>query len=65
MAHPLVLIITLLVLYPALYFIHLAMLNKSIEHFVGLDNFALHSDGPQYSQPTRYLTSLTSTAKPP
>ena len=40
MALPLILIIALLVLYPALYSIHLAMLNKGMEHFVGLDNFA-------------------------
>ena len=40
MALPLILIIALLVLYPALYSIHLATLNKSMEHFVGLDNFA-------------------------
>src|SRR5215212_1984847 len=40
MALPLILIIVLLVLYPALYSIHMATLNKSMEHFVGLDNFA-------------------------
>lgn len=40
MALPLILIIALLVLYPAVYSIHMAMLNKSMEHFVGLDNFA-------------------------
>src|ERR1700674_4364441 len=40
MALPLILIIVLLVLYPALYSIHLATLNKSMEHFVGLENFA-------------------------
>ena len=39
MALPLILIITLLVLYPALFSIHLATLNKSMEHFVGFDNF--------------------------
>jgi multiple sugar transport system permease protein len=36
---PLILIIVLLVLYPALYSIHLATLNKSMERFVGFDNF--------------------------
>src|SRR5438045_9395312 len=40
MALPLILIIALLVLYPALYSIHMATLNKSMEHFVGLENFA-------------------------
>ena len=40
MALPLILIVALLVLYPALYSIHLSMLNKGMEHFVGLDNFA-------------------------
>ena len=40
MALPLILVITLLVLYPALYSIYLATLNKSMEHFVGLENFA-------------------------
>ena len=36
---PLLLIIAALVLYPALYSIHLATLNKSMERFVGFDNF--------------------------
>ena len=40
MALPLILIIAALVIYPAFYSIHLATLNKSMEHFVGLDNFA-------------------------
>ena len=39
MALPLILIIGLLVVYPALFSIHLATLNKSMEHFVGFDNF--------------------------
>jgi multiple sugar transport system permease protein len=39
MALPLILIIALLVLYPALFSIHLSMLNKGMEHFVGFDNF--------------------------
>ena len=39
MALPLILLILLLVLYPALYSIHLATLNKSMERFVGFDNF--------------------------
>src|SRR5678810_474105 len=39
MALPLILLIVLLVLYPALYSIHLATLNKSMERFVGFDNF--------------------------
>jgi multiple sugar transport system permease protein len=39
MALPLLLIIGLLVLYPALYSIYLATLNKSMARFVGLDNF--------------------------
>jgi multiple sugar transport system permease protein len=40
MALPLILLIGLLVLYPAFYAVHLAMLNKSMERFVGLANFA-------------------------
>jgi multiple sugar transport system permease protein len=40
MALPLILIIAGLVLYPALYSIHLSMLNKGMERFVGLGNFA-------------------------
>jgi multiple sugar transport system permease protein len=40
MTLPLLLMIALLVIYPALYAIHLATLNKSMEHFVGLGNFA-------------------------
>jgi multiple sugar transport system permease protein len=39
MALPLILIIALLVLYPAVYSLHLATLNKSMERFVGLGNF--------------------------
>src|SRR6187431_3551074 len=39
MALPLILLIALLVLYPALYSIHLATLNKSMERFVGFGNF--------------------------
>ena len=39
MALPLILIIALMVLYPAVYSIHMAMLNKGMEHFVGFDNF--------------------------
>jgi multiple sugar transport system permease protein len=39
MALPLILLIALLVLYPALYSIHLAMLNKSMQRFVGFGNF--------------------------
>ena len=36
---PLIVIIAGMVLYPALYSIHLATLNKSMERFVGLGNF--------------------------
>ena len=39
MALPLILIIALLVVYPAFYSMHLAMLNKGMERFVGLANF--------------------------
>jgi multiple sugar transport system permease protein len=39
MALPLILLILGLVLYPAVYAIYLAMLNKRMTHFVGLDNF--------------------------
>src|SRR5688572_33035531 len=39
MALPLILLIVLLVIYPAFYSIHLATLNKSMERFVGFDNF--------------------------
>jgi multiple sugar transport system permease protein len=39
MALPLMLLIALLVIYPAFYSIHLATLNKSMERFVGLGNF--------------------------
>ena len=38
-ALPLITVIGLLVLYPAGYAIHLATLNKSMQHFVGLSNF--------------------------
>ena len=39
MALPLIAIVTCLVVYPAIYSIHLATLNKSMQHFVGLGNF--------------------------
>ena len=39
LALPLILLIAGLVVYPAFYSLHLAMLNKSMEHFVGLSNF--------------------------
>jgi multiple sugar transport system permease protein len=39
MALPLIVLIATLVIYPTLYAIYLAMLNKSLEHFVGLANF--------------------------
>src|SRR5512141_2188488 len=39
MALPLILLIALLVIYPALFSMHLATLNKSMEHFVGFGNF--------------------------
>ena len=39
MALPLILLIALLVAYPAMFSIYLAMLNKSMEHFVGIGNF--------------------------
>ena len=39
MTLPLLLLVALLVLYPALYSVHLATLNKSMERFVGFGNF--------------------------
>jgi multiple sugar transport system permease protein len=39
MALPLILIVACLVVYPALYSIHLATLNKSMQRFVGFGNF--------------------------
>jgi multiple sugar transport system permease protein len=39
MTLPLIILITLLVLYPAFYSLHLATLNKSMQRFVGFDNF--------------------------
>src|SRR5215813_2016986 len=36
---PLILLVALLVIYPAFYSLHLATLNKSMERFVGLGNF--------------------------
>src|SRR6187200_1305433 len=39
MTLPLILLITLLVIYPAFYSLHLATLNKSMQRFVGFDNF--------------------------
>jgi multiple sugar transport system permease protein len=39
MALPLIAIVACLVVYPAVYSIHLATLNKSMKHFVGFGNF--------------------------
>jgi multiple sugar transport system permease protein len=39
MTLPLILLIGILVIYPAFYSLHLATLNKSMQHFVGLGNF--------------------------
>ena len=39
MTLPLILLIGILVVYPAFYSLHLATLNKSMQHFVGLGNF--------------------------
>ncbi len=39
MALPLIAIVLCLVVYPAFYSIHLATLNKSMQHFVGFGNF--------------------------
>jgi multiple sugar transport system permease protein len=39
MALPLITIIVALVIYPAFYALHLATLNKSMQHFVGFGNF--------------------------
>jgi multiple sugar transport system permease protein len=38
-ALPLITIVATLVIYPAFYAIHLATLNKGMQHFVGFDNF--------------------------
>src|SRR5690606_15394798 len=39
MTLPLILLISVLVIYPALYAVHLATLNKSMQKFVGFSNF--------------------------
>ena len=39
MTLPLILLVAIFVLYPALYSLHLATLNKSMERFVGFGNF--------------------------
>src|SRR4051794_16575455 len=39
MTLPLIILIGLLVLYPAFYSLHLATLNKSMQRFIGLGNF--------------------------
>src|SRR3954464_14103032 len=39
MTLPLIILISLLVLYPAFYSLHLATLNKSMQRFIGLSNF--------------------------
>src|SRR5471030_1192135 len=39
MTLPLILLITILVIYPAFYSLHLATLNKSMQRFVGFGNF--------------------------
>jgi multiple sugar transport system permease protein len=40
MTLPLILLVAVLVIYPAFYSLHLATLNKSMQRFVGLGNFA-------------------------
>jgi multiple sugar transport system permease protein len=40
MALPLIVLIATLVVYPALYSVYLSMLNKSLERFVGFDNYS-------------------------
>ena len=40
MALPLILLIGFLVIYPAIYSLHLSTLNKSMRRFVGFDNFS-------------------------
>src|SRR3982075_4533725 len=39
MTLPLILLIAILVIYPAFYSLHLATLNKSMQRFIGLGNF--------------------------
>src|SRR6202166_5022669 len=39
MTLPLILLIAIMVIYPAFYSLHLATLNKSMQRFVGLGNF--------------------------
>src|SRR6202166_247857 len=39
MTLPLIVLISLLVIYPAIYSMHLATLSKSMQHFVGFGNF--------------------------
>src|SRR5207244_11095442 len=39
MSLPLILVVACLVVYPAFYSISLAMMNKSMQHFVGFGNF--------------------------
>src|SRR6059058_2995691 len=39
MTLPLILLVAILVVYPAFYSIHLATLNKSMQRFIGLGNF--------------------------
>ena len=39
MTLPLILLIAILVIYPAFYSLHLATLNKSMQRFVGFGNF--------------------------
>src|SRR6267143_1189011 len=41
MTLPLILLIAILVIYPAFYSLHLATLNKSMQRFVGIGNFEL------------------------
>jgi len=39
MTLPLIVLVSVLVIYPAFYSLHLATLNKSMQRFVGLGNF--------------------------
>ncbi len=59
-ALPLILVIACLVLYPAGYAIHLATLNKSMQHFVGFGNFLF-----LFKRPTFWAVVSSSRASSP
>ena len=60
MTLPLIVLIAVLVIYPAFYSLHLATLNKSMQRFVGLGNFEF-----LFKRETFWMRGLIGRVPPP